>query len=65
MAADMGHRTEAAVTTPKDESEVEDYDDLDADTRAAIEEAEAQFARGEGISWEVVRERLRAKFIKE
>lgn len=43
----------------------EDYENLDGDTRAAIEEAEAQLARGEGIPWEKVREELRARFIKK
>ena len=47
------------------QTEAGDYDDLDADTRAAIEESEAQLARGEGSTWEDVREELRAKFIKE
>ena len=42
----------------------EDYDTLDAQTRAAIEAAEAQFARGEGRPWEDVREELRARFIR-
>ena len=48
-----------------DESRSEDYDSLDADTRAAIEEAEAQFERGEAMPWEQVREALRARFVKE
>ena len=47
------------------QTEAGDYDDLDADTRAAIEESEAQLARGEGIPWEDVREELRARFIKD
>jgi Arc/MetJ-type ribon-helix-helix transcriptional regulator len=42
-----------------------DYDELDAETRAAIEQAEAQFARGEARPWEEVRAELRARFIKE
>jgi Arc/MetJ-type ribon-helix-helix transcriptional regulator len=41
----------------------EDYDNLDAQTRAAIEEAEEQYQRGEGRPWEEVREELRARFI--
>jgi Arc/MetJ-type ribon-helix-helix transcriptional regulator len=42
----------------------EDYEDLDPQTRAAIEEAEAQYERGEGRPWEEVRAELRARFIK-
>lgn len=38
----------------------EDFEDLDADTRAAIEEGLAQADRGEGRPWEEVR----ARFIK-
>ena len=47
-----------------DQVRAEDYDDLDADTRAAIDEAEAQHQRGEGLAWEQVREALRARFVK-
>jgi acyl-CoA reductase-like NAD-dependent aldehyde dehydrogenase len=43
----------------------EDYEELDPQTRAAIEEAEAQFERGEGRPWEEVREALRAKFLRK
>jgi predicted transcriptional regulator len=42
----------------------EDFQDLDAETRAAIEEGLAQADRGEGRPWEEVREELRARFIK-
>jgi Arc/MetJ-type ribon-helix-helix transcriptional regulator len=42
----------------------EDYENLDEQTRAAIEEAEAQHQRGEGRAWGEVREELRARFIK-
>jgi Arc/MetJ-type ribon-helix-helix transcriptional regulator len=35
-----------------------DYEDLDEETRAAIERGEAQFQRGEGMTVEEVRERL-------
>jgi Arc/MetJ-type ribon-helix-helix transcriptional regulator len=48
-----------------DQVQGEDFDDLDPQTRAAIEEAEAQYQRGEGRPWEQVREELRARFIKE
>jgi hypothetical protein len=41
----------------------EDYDDLDAQTCAAIEEAEGQCERGEARPWEEVREELQARFI--
>jgi Arc/MetJ-type ribon-helix-helix transcriptional regulator len=36
----------------------------DDETMAAIEEAEAQYERGEGRPWEQVREELRAKYLK-
>ncbi|HEX4797411.1 MAG TPA: hypothetical protein VH370_26690 [Humisphaera sp.] len=39
--------------------------EIDPDTLDAIEEAEAQYARGEGRPWEEVREELRAKYVKE
>ena len=39
--------------------------DLDQETIDASEEAEAQYARGEGRPWEEVREELRAKYLKE
>jgi len=42
----------------------EDYEDLDPQARAAIEEAEAQYERGEGRPWEEVRDEVRARFIK-
>jgi hypothetical protein len=41
----------------------EDYDDLDPDTRAAIEEAETQLARGEGIPLDEAFDRLRRKHL--
>jgi Arc/MetJ-type ribon-helix-helix transcriptional regulator len=48
-----------------DQVQGEDFDSLDAETRAAIDEAEAQYARGEARPWEEVREELRARFIKK
>jgi predicted transcriptional regulator len=42
----------------------EDFEDLDAGTRSAIEEGLAQADRGEGRPWEAVREEIRARFIK-
>jgi len=42
----------------------EDFEELDAATRAAIEEGLAQADRGEGRPWEELREELRARFIK-
>lgn len=41
----------------------EDFEKLDPDTRAAIEEGLAQADRGETRPWEQVREELRARFI--
>lgn len=41
----------------------EDFEDLDPDTQAAIEEGLAQADRGEGRPWTDVREELRARFI--
>ena len=46
-----------------DQVQAEDFDDLDPETRAAIDEAEGQFERGEGRPWEEVREELRKRFI--
>jgi Arc/MetJ-type ribon-helix-helix transcriptional regulator len=43
----------------------EDFEDLDPETRAAIDEAEAQYERGEGRPWEEVREELKARFIRK
>jgi hypothetical protein len=37
------------------------YEDLDAETRKAIERAEEQSARGEGRSWEAVKAELQSK----
>ena len=39
-------------------------EELDEDTLAAIDEAEAQYERGEGRPWEEVREELRTKYLK-
>jgi Arc/MetJ-type ribon-helix-helix transcriptional regulator len=44
--------------------EGEALEDLDPDTLAAIERAEAQSARGEGRPWEEVKAELRAKFLQ-
>ena len=41
----------------------EDFEDLDQDPQAAIEEGLAQADRGEGRAWEDVRAELRARFI--
>jgi hypothetical protein len=43
----------------------EDFQDLDPETRAAIEEGLAQAERGQGRPWPQVREELRARFIKK
>jgi Arc/MetJ-type ribon-helix-helix transcriptional regulator len=40
----------------------EDYEDLDAETRAAIDEAEAEYERGEGIPVDEAAARLRSKY---
>ena len=40
-------------------------EDLDDETRAAIERAEAQGERGEGQPWEQVREELRARYLSK
>jgi Arc/MetJ-type ribon-helix-helix transcriptional regulator len=47
-----------------DGSTGEDYADLDSETRDAIEQAEAEYDRGEGRPWEEVREELLARFVK-
>ncbi len=43
----------------------EDFEDLDPETQAAIEEGLAQAERGEAWPWEHVREELRTRFIKK
>jgi predicted transcriptional regulator len=43
----------------------EDYEDLDPATRAAIEEGEAQYQKGEYRPWKEVCEELRARFTKK
>jgi Flp pilus assembly protein TadD len=43
----------------------EDFEDLDAETRVALEEGLNQADRGETRPWEDVRAELRARFIKE
>ena len=40
-----------------------DYEDLDEETRAAIEEGQAEIERGEGIPLEEAKRILRARFI--
>jgi hypothetical protein len=46
-----------------DQVQGEDYDQLDPSTRAAIEEAEAQYQRGEGIPLDEAFARLRKKHV--
>jgi putative addiction module CopG family antidote len=48
-----------------DEVEGDLLEDLDAETQAALERAEAQANRGEGRPWEEVREELRAKYLNK
>jgi hypothetical protein len=48
-----------------DEVQGEEYDQLDPETRAAIEEADAQSARGEGIPLGEAFAKLRAKHLKQ
>lgn len=45
------------------QTQSEDFEQLEPATRAAIEEGLAQAERGEGLPWEEVREKLRARFI--
>ena len=40
-------------------------EDLDTETRAAIDRAEAQGDRGEGRPWEKVRDELRARYLNK
>ena len=44
--------------------EGETYEQLDEETRAAIERAEAQASRGEGRPWKDVKAELRQRFLK-
>lgn len=39
-------------------------EELDEETQAAIERAEAESVRGEGRPWEQVRDELRARYLK-
>jgi predicted transcriptional regulator len=48
-----------------DQEKGEDFEDLDPETQAAIQEGMAQDERGEGRPWEQVREELRTRFIKK
>ena len=45
-------------------AEVYDYDDLDDETKAAIEEGQAQIDRGLGRPWAEVDAELRARFVR-
>lgn len=57
--------TMLAALPTLDEVHGDDYEDLDADTRKAIEEAEAQYQQGEGRPWSQVREELINRFVKK
>jgi antitoxin ParD1/3/4 len=46
------------------QEQVFDYDDLDEETRAAIEEGQREIDQGLGIPWEEAEARLRARFGK-
>jgi len=48
-----------------DQEEGPCFEDLDAETQAAIEEGLAQADRGEGRPWEEVKEQLRSRFMKK
>ena len=48
-----------------DQEQGEYLEDLDTETQAAIEEGLAQADRGEGRSWDQVRNEIRSRFIKE
>ena len=66
---------ETGVTTPDELVRValqtlhqvkgEDFDGLDRETQAAIEEGLAQADRGDSRPWEEVREELRVRFINK
>jgi len=49
----------------REEIDGEPLDQLDPETQAAIERAEAQSERGEGRPWEEVREELRARYLNQ
>ena len=43
----------------------DEFDSLDPETRAAVEEGMEQADRGEGRPWDEVREELKSRFVKE
>lgn len=47
-----------------EQNQIADYDDLDQPTKKAIEQAEAQYQKGEYQPWSKVRSQLRKRFIK-
>lgn len=47
-----------------DERQGEDFEDLSLETQRAIDEAEAQYSRGEARPWEEVKRELQARFPK-
>jgi hypothetical protein len=57
---------ETRFASGKSDQEEGDYiEDLDQETQAAIAEGLAQSERGDGRSWETVREELQARFINK
>ena len=53
---------DAAIRAALRSLDERDVEPLDEETMAAIEEAEAQFDRGEGRAWEEVVSELRARY---
>jgi hypothetical protein len=62
--ADPDQVVMAALNLFDRREEVLDYDDLDDETKAAIEEADAQIEKGLGVPWEQARERLFGKYLE-
>jgi hypothetical protein len=62
LGFDSADKLIEAALNHLDEERGEFYEDLDAETRAAIEEGEAQYQRGEGRPVAELRQALAARF---
>ena len=63
--ANADETMQAALRTLGETRRLEDYEELPAETRQAIEESEAQIERGEGRPWTEVREEILSRFASQ